>query len=421
MRGRALAVGIALGAILTPASALRAGAAVIVVETIVDGAGAPPCSLRDAIVAANQNVPWGGCAAGDGDDLIDLTGLAGTLKVYATLPAISGGGEATVIRGPGADRLSISGLDSHPVFFAEEFASTGVVIERLTIRDGAPICVLAHGFLTLRDARITSCDSTGGGAAIDMGLLGFQLTVDRSLVDDNIGGPAIQTGGTAGSGTLQLLSSTITNNDSGIWIRNNEGVNGSRIHSSTIADNRTLNLAVDHDQFLWIEHTILKRYPGRPRGAPPGVNCAFAGVQTLPPGTQLVFSAFNLDDDGTCGFNGPGDLEPVDPRLGPLADNGGPTPTRAPLADSPVLDAGDRACTGPAGDLVLDQRGRPRPLPSRKGLPARCDLGAVELSPNEVPEPAGGSAAAALLALEWLRRRAPAGPSASRSRRSRAR
>ena len=334
---RALAVVAVLGgAALALVRPPVAGAAVIVVDTIVDTAGGPGCSLRDAIVAANQNVPWGGCAAGDGDDLIDLTGLAGTLEVHSTLPTISGGGKATVIRGPGADRLAISGLDSHPVFVAEEFTSTGVVIERLTIRDGAPICVLAHGFLTLRDAWITSCGSAGGGAAIDMGLLGFQLTVDRSLVDDTIGGPAIQTGGTAGSGNLVLLSSTITNNDSGIWIRNNEGANESRIHSSTIADNRTVNPVVDYDQSLWIEHTILKRYPGRPRGAPPGVNCAFSGVQSLPPGTQLVFSAFNLDDDGTCGFTGPGDLEPVDPQLGPLADNGGPTPTRAPLAYSPV-------------------------------------------------------------------------------------
>jgi hypothetical protein len=42
----------------------------------------------------------------------------------------------------------------------------------------------------------------------------------------------------------------------------------------------------------------------------------------------------------------------VDPRLGPLADNGGPTRTHALLPDSPALDAG----TNP-GALPTDQRG----------------------------------------------------------------
>jgi hypothetical protein len=46
---------------------------------------------------------------------------------------------------------------------------------------------------------------------------------------------------------------------------------------------------------------------------------------------------------------------PIDPRLGPLQDNGGPTPTHAVLAGSPAVGAGD-------GDLAysLDQRGTHR-------------------------------------------------------------
>ncbi len=55
----------------------------------------------------------------------------------------------------------------------------------------------------------------------------------------------------------------------------------------------------------------------------------------------------------------------VDPLLGALADNGGPTPTHAPLFGSPAVDA-TGACSG------TDQRGVPRP----QG--AACDAGAVE-------------------------------------------
>jgi hypothetical protein len=56
-----------------------------------------------------------------------------------------------------------------------------------------------------------------------------------------------------------------------------------------------------------------------------------------------------------------------DPKLGPLADNGGPTLTMALLPGSPAIDAGNTSLA-PA----TDQRGFPRPA----GLAA--DLGAFE-------------------------------------------
>jgi hypothetical protein len=61
------------------------------------------------------------------------------------------------------------------------------------------------------------------------------------------------------------------------------------------------------------------------------------------------------------------------PRLGPLAANGGPTQTRLPLAGSPLLDRvplGKADCGSP---LFPDQRGAARPSG------AACDIGATEL------------------------------------------
>ena len=65
------------------------------------------------------------------------------------------------------------------------------------------------------------------------------------------------------------------------------------------------------------------------------------------------------------------------PMLGQLADNGGPTNTMAPAADSPVIDAGD------SFGLVTDQRGDPRPV-AFAGVPDAvggdgADIGAVEV------------------------------------------
>jgi hypothetical protein len=56
-----------------------------------------------------------------------------------------------------------------------------------------------------------------------------------------------------------------------------------------------------------------------------------------------------------------GDLTGIDPLLGPLADNGGPTMTHALLKSSPAVDA-----AGP-GAPPMDQRGAPRVGPPDTG------------------------------------------------------
>lgn len=72
----------------------------------------------------------------------------------------------------------------------------------------------------------------------------------------------------------------------------------------------------------------------------------------------------------------------VDPKLGPLANNGGPTRTMALLSGSPAIDAvASSLCPPP----VTDQRGVTRP----QG--ARCDIGAFEVTPNAPPPPTSGT------------------------------
>ncbi|HEX2128221.1 MAG TPA: choice-of-anchor Q domain-containing protein [Solirubrobacterales bacterium] len=70
----------------------------------------------------------------------------------------------------------------------------------------------------------------------------------------------------------------------------------------------------------------------------------------------------------------------IDPQLGPLQGNGGPTPTHAPAVTSPVLDG------GVANALPTDQRGAPRTfdpvnVANRAGSDG-TDIGAVELLPG---------------------------------------
>jgi hypothetical protein len=77
-------------------------------------------------------------------------------------------------------------------------------------------------------------------------------------------------------------------------------------------------------------------------------------------------SDHSLDSDGSCGV---GALSKMNPLLGALAGNQGPTPTHALLKGSPAINAGNTAtCT------TIDQRGFPRPDVAATA----CDLGAYE-------------------------------------------
>ena len=87
----------------------------------------------------------------------------------------------------------------------------------------------------------------------------------------------------------------------------------------------------------------------------------------------------------------------VDALLGPLQDNGGPTPTHALLAGSPALDAGNPATpgSGPSACEAADQRGVSRPQDGDADGSVRCDIGAVEAAgvPPTCPPGAGAIAA----------------------------
>jgi hypothetical protein len=91
------------------------------------------------------------------------------------------------------------------------------------------------------------------------------------------------------------------------------------------------------------------------------LNCT-GSAYAMPPGTGTNNLQWpnGLKDDMDCT---PGILR-VDPLMGDLADNGGPTKTMAPKAGSPAIDAGT-ACP------TTDQTGKPRNA-------AKCAMGAYE-------------------------------------------
>jgi hypothetical protein len=244
--------------------------------------------------------------------------------------------------------------------------------------------VFAEDWLVIRDSviRDNRVIATGGSAetvATGGGISSAEeLTMERSTIAGNLaearadaGAEALALGGGAQilhatiytstfSGNSVLAEEGTTLNDgSGGGIQGAEGqlfgltVNG----NSASASGANLDLNLDS----MVRDSIVAEPLGN------GESCA----------NRLPSDGFNLDEDSSCEFGEATDLEAVDPMLGPLTDNGGPTPTHALLPGSAAIDRGS------AFGSTVDQRGLKRPVDLGTVSNAEggdgSDIGAFEL------------------------------------------
>jgi hypothetical protein len=227
---------------------------------------------------------------------------------------------------------------------------------------------------TIIDSTIRNNSAKVGGAICNGGL----LTIIGSTFYGNTarGGAGDERGGGAifNYGTLHVENSTFNGNTAaagvGGAIHNGEllgGVGGAQIDNSTISGNTAAlgdfpggGIYNRLGQPIYLQNTIVAG--NKPQ------DCG---------GAPLATEGFNLSSDKSCDLDGAGDLNGVDPKLGSLQDNGGPTWTMALLAGSSAIDAGNRSgCRNWLGrQLATDQRGMPRPDSHE---PRGCDIGAYE-------------------------------------------
>ncbi|MEM7146540.1 MAG: choice-of-anchor Q domain-containing protein [Verrucomicrobiota bacterium] len=93
----------------------------------------------------------------------------------------------------------------------------------------------------------------------------------------------------------------------------------------------------------------------------------------------ITSNGYNLSDITESVLNQGSDINNTDPKLGPLGPYGGDfTMTHLPLADSPLIDAGQPAITNPP---ATDQRKLPRIANGDNSGGSVIDIGAVEAGP----------------------------------------
>ena len=172
---------------------------------------------------------------------------------------------------------------------------------------------------------------------------------------------------------LLMVNTTVTDNAGDLAIRASNGGVGEIINSTIANRGDSGELDAVNGGTLLLRNTVVFFDPSFFWGPVP--NCA----------GNVISLGHNISNDDSCNLTAPGDQPNTDPLLGELADNGGPTMTRALLAGSPGIDAGEVDCTDANGTALLtDQRGFPRPVDGNgDGVPA-CDVGAFEVQPSLV-------------------------------------
>ncbi|WP_028062907.1 choice-of-anchor Q domain-containing protein [Solirubrobacter soli] len=337
------------------AFAAPAAADTYVVNTIDDDTGtcATSCSIRQAVVSAEQN---------PGPDTIQI-------------PA----GEYALTQGPLqlTTEVTITGADANQTYLYAaqgsrvfQIASTTAAISRLTMAGGTATAAAGYfGGNLLAQSSTVMLDHVRvtGGSAYSGGGLGNRngtMTISNSLLAHNAanqggsdGGAIVNFGGDGGAAAnLAISNTTIAYNSAGNTGAINQWGNDAdrtTLVGTTVAYNTANGFTggINAQGTISVRNSLLA---GNTVGSA-NSNC----------GAGIVSLGYNVDDGGTtCNFDGTGDVSDANAHVFPeLVLDGGDTEVLQFDRPSPAMDIGG-TCS------PTDQVGHPRS--------AACDAGAWE-------------------------------------------
>jgi hypothetical protein len=392
------------------------------------------CTLRDALddAAANNNAPTV-------DNILFDSSVTGTITLNGTqLPTID---EPLYIDGPGANALTVSGNDASRILSMNTPDGTDVTVSGLTLTGGRASGVpggiggaiyTVTADLTIRDSTISGNSASGqlaGGAGV---VSKYSTTIRDSTISNNVAqavkyddtAVAFAAGLTSGSATT-IEGSTISGNEASATVAPGPdpdpatafslggglAVSSLTMERSTISGNDASANAVSPDSSVAYaggvyasdsatiaSSTIAGNSAGGELSSGGGVvtndadtdpvlantivanNSADTGPDLFGPNDTFQAAFSLIANPGGASINATvadSNITGADPQLGPLADNGGPTQTRALPESSPAVDQG-------SSPDAADQRGLLRPVnhsaPDSTAAGANCaDIGAFEL------------------------------------------
>ncbi|HKI33065.1 MAG TPA: choice-of-anchor Q domain-containing protein [Gemmataceae bacterium] len=378
----------------------------------VEGDGAGIDSTTENLPLTLTNCEFNGNIAGGGGGAIALSGNDSSL-ILVSCSIVgnremgndnTGGGAILTIGGP--VMLTNCGLIGNT---GDQVGGGAIATEGASVTGVG--CVM-NGNNTNGEEGGGAIDSQGGDVMLtDSTLMGNQAANGNEF---SFGGGAIN----SGMGSITLVRSTVSNNLSA-GLEGGGGIDceggNVMLTNSTMSGNRATNSGAgsfgggaiftrSEQLIVVINSTIYGNFAAGKEGgggiAAEGseiglVNTIVAGNSAFGPGPDilgpLALADHILISDGSTtglvnGVNGnlvgrPGHV--INPLLGPLQYNGGPTPTLALLPGSPAIDAGEDSVLGPPDNLTTDQRGFPRKFGPH------VDIGAFEFEPLAPPPPHG--------------------------------
>ena len=337
--------------------------------------------------------------SGFGDPKSPPACTPGTCTLRAAIAlANSDGGSDTIQIPAGEYKLNAAAGGQLSIAASMTLAGAGARVTTIRAATNSQIFVVSAGTVALDDLTLTGAEvEQEGGAVQAEGEGKTSLTIERDIVTNNhlLGdhdGGGIHT--REGELVPVLIdSSTVSGNSA----HGGGGVDGSgpfRVVNSTITGNHVVDAgaAMEVERTTLINDTISGNECEGVEFGGEGCGGGVRFLEELPPPLVAISSAQdtiiagnrdtkgnvdnclgrvtnlgpNLENGTECEFSIQGS-----PLLGPLTDNGGPTPTMLPGAGSPAIEAGtNETCA------KQDQRGGARPAPGG----GQCDIGAVEVN-----------------------------------------